>query len=218
MRIPITGGAGFVGSHLSEALLAAGNEIFVPDDLSTGSIDNIAHLKGRTGFACTIDRVFNTWCSLWPRPSVSSSSSSVRCIPSKPTSTGPRVVLRHANKKERLVVISSTSEVYGKNSDVPFREDAELVPRPTSRHRWAYARSKMLDEFLALAYWKERKLPAIVVRLFNTVDRARRVSTGWSCPTSSARPWPGSPSRCSATAASRKASRTLATWLRHSSD
>jgi UDP-glucose 4-epimerase len=180
MRILITGGAGFVGSHLAEALLAAHHDVFILDDLSTGSIDNIAHLKGRTGFNYTIDTVFNDslTAELVDRADVVfhlAAAVGVKLIVERPVHTietnvhGTEVVLRHANKKKKLVVIASTSEVYGKSANAPFHEDADLVLGATTRHRWAYACSKMLDEFLALAYWKERKLPVIVVRLFNTV-------------------------------------------------
>lgn len=180
MRVLITGGAGFVGSHLSEALLAGGHEVFVVDDLSTGSMDNIAHLKGAKGFGYTIDTIFNDslTAELVDRADVVfhlAAAVGVKLIVERPVHTietnvhGTEVVLRHANKKKKPVVIASTSEVYGKSTQVPFREDADLTLGPTAKHRWAYACSKMLDEFLALAYWKERKLPVIVVRLFNTV-------------------------------------------------
>jgi UDP-glucose 4-epimerase len=180
MRFLITGGAGFVGSHLSEALLAQGHEVFVVDDLSTGSIDNIAHLKSAPGFHYTVDTVFNDslTAELVDRADVVfhlAAAVGVKLIVERPVHTiecnvhGTEVVLRHANKKKKLVVIASTSEVYGKSVQVPFREDADLVLGATTKHRWAYACSKMLDEFLALAYWKERKLRTIVVRLFNTV-------------------------------------------------
>ena len=96
---------------------------------------------------------------------------------------GTEVVLKHANKKKKLVVVASTSEVYGKNTDVPFREDADLVMGPTAKHRWAYACSKALDEFLALAYWKEKKLPVIIVRLFNTVGPRQTGQYGMVLPT-----------------------------------
>ena len=105
---------------------------------------------------------------------------------------GTEVILRHAAKKKKLVFIASTSEVYGKSTSVPFREDADLVMGATTRHRWAYACSKALDEFLALAYWKEKKLPVIICRFFNTVGRVRPVSTEWWCRPSSSRPWPAS--------------------------
>ena len=180
MRVLITGGAGFVGSHLSEALLTRGDEVFVLDNLSTGSIDNIVHLKDDPKFRYAIDSVTNEplLAELIDRCDVVvhlAAAVGVRLIVESPVHTietnvhGTEVVLKHANKKKKLVLIASTSEVYGKSTDVPFREDADLVLGPTSKHRWAYACSKMIDEFLALAYWKERKLPVIVVRLFNTV-------------------------------------------------
>lgn len=194
MRILITGGAGFVGSHLSEALLADGHEVFVLDDLSTGSIDNIAHLKMRPGFNYTIDTVFNDslTAELVDRADVVfhlAAAVGVKLIVEQPVHTietnvhGTEVVLRHANKKKKIVVIASTSEVYGKSVQVPFNEEAELVLGATTRHRWAYACSKMLDEFLALAYWKERKLPVIVVRLFNTVGPRQTGQYGMVLPT-----------------------------------
>jgi UDP-glucose 4-epimerase len=180
MRALITGGAGFIGSHLSEALLGAGHQVFVLDNLSTGSIDNIAHLKGRAGFEYVIDSVDNEnlLAELIDRADVVfhfAAAVGVKLIVEQPVHTietnvhGTEVVLKHANKKKKLVVIASTSEVYGKSIDVPFREDSDLVMGPTTKHRWAYACSKAIDEFLALAYWKERKLPVIIVRFFNTV-------------------------------------------------
>jgi nucleoside-diphosphate-sugar epimerase len=180
MRVLITGGAGFVGSHLAEALLERGDEVFVLDDLSTGSIDNIAHLKPHPKFHYTIDTVTNEplLAEMLDRCDTVvhlAAAVGVKLIVEAPVRTietnvhGTEVVLKHANKKKKLVLIASTSEVYGKSAIVPFKEDADLVLGPTSKHRWAYACSKMIDEFLALAYWKERKLPVIIVRLFNTV-------------------------------------------------
>ena len=180
MRALLTGGAGFVGSHLSEALLNHGDEVRVLDDLSTGSIDNIQHLKGRKGFEYVIDTVMNErlTAELIDGADVVfhlAAAVGVKLIVEEPVRTietnvhGTEVVLEHASKKKKLVVIFSTSEVYGKSTAIPFREDTDLVMGPTLKHRWAYACSKALDEFLALAYWKERKLPVIIVRLFNTV-------------------------------------------------
>jgi len=180
VRALITGGAGFIGSHLSEALLDNGHDVLILDNLSTGSIDNIAHLKGRPGFEYFVDTVTNEplLAELIDRSDVVfhfAAAVGVKLIVEQPVYTietnvhGTEVVLKHANKKKKLVVIASTSEVYGKSDDVPFREDSDLVMGPTPKHRWAYACSKAIDEFLALAYWKERKLPVIIVRFFNTV-------------------------------------------------
>jgi nucleoside-diphosphate-sugar epimerase len=180
MRALITGGAGFIGSHLSEALLDAGHQVVILDNLSTGSIDNIAHLKGRQGFAYHIESVNNEplLAELIDHAAVVfhfAAAVGVRLIVEQPVHTietnvhGTEVVLKHANKKKKLVFLASTSEVYGKSNDVPFREDSDLVLGATVKHRWAYACSKAIDEFLALAYWKERKLPVVIVRFFNTV-------------------------------------------------
>ena len=180
MRALITGGAGFIGSHLAEALLDAGHEVDVIDNLSTGSIRNIDHLKTNPKFKYVIDTLTNEslLAELIDRNDVIfhlAAAVGVKLIVEQPVHTietnvhGTEVVLKHANKKKKLVFIASTSEVYGKNTDVPFREDADLVMGATVKHRWAYACSKAIDEFLALAYWKERDLPVIIVRFFNTV-------------------------------------------------
>src|SRR5213594_4548713 len=161
-------------------MLAQGHDVLILDNLSTTSIDTIAHLKGRPGFEYFIDSVENEplLAELIDRSDVVfhfAAAVGVMLIVEQPVHTietnvhGTEVVLKHANKKKKLVVIASTSEVYGKSEDVPFREDSDLVLGPTPKHRWAYACSKAIDEFLALAYWKERKLPVIIVRFFNTV-------------------------------------------------
>jgi UDP-glucose 4-epimerase len=176
----ITGGAGFIGSHLAEALLAAGHQVTVLDNLSTGAMENIEHLKEDLHFRYVIDSVTNepVLAELIDGADVVfhlAAAVGVKLIVEAPVHTietnvhGTEVVLKHANKKKKLVVIASTSEVYGKSTDVPFREDTDLVMGATTKHRWAYACSKAIDEFLALAYWKERKLPVIIVRFFNTV-------------------------------------------------
>ncbi len=180
MRALITGGAGFIGSHLSDALLQEGHQVVIIDNLSTGSIENIRHLKERPGFSYHIDSVDNErlLAELIDDADVVfhfAAAVGVKLIVEQPVHTietnvhGTEVVLKLANKKKKLVVVASTSEVYGKSNDVPFREDSDLVTGPTTKHRWAYACSKAIDEFLALAYWKERKLPVIIVRFFNTV-------------------------------------------------
>jgi UDP-glucose 4-epimerase len=180
MRALLTGGAGFVGSHLADALLSLGDHVTVIDDLSTGSMDNIAHLKGRPGFEYVIDTIMNEslTAELIDRADVVfhlAAAVGVKLIVEAPVRTietnvhGTEVVLKHGAKKGKLTVIFSTSEVYGKSVSVPFSEDADLVMGPTSKHRWAYACSKAIDEFLALAYYKERSLPVVVARLFNTV-------------------------------------------------
>src|SRR5215204_6086641 len=194
MRVLITGGAGFVGSHLSEALLARGDEVYVLDDLSTGSIDNVAHLKSNPKFHYTIDTVTNEplLAEMIDRCDTVvhlAAAVGVKLIVESPVRTietnvhGTEVVLKIASKKRKLVLIASTSEVYGKSAKVPFGEADDLVLGPTSKHRWAYACSKMIDEFLALAYWKERKLPVIVFRLCNTVGPRQTGQYGMVVPT-----------------------------------
>jgi UDP-glucose 4-epimerase len=180
MRVLITGGAGFIGSHLADAYLARGDEVFVLDDLSTGSIDNIRHLRGKSRFHYVIESVHHApiVAELVDQCDVVfhlAAAVGVKLIVESPVRTietnvhGTEVVLAQANKKKKKVLIASTSEVYGLSNQVPFREDGNLVLGPTSRGRWSYACSKAIDEFLALAYWRERKLPTIIVRLFNTV-------------------------------------------------
>jgi UDP-glucose 4-epimerase len=190
----VTGGAGFIGSHLAERLLQAGHEVGVIDNLSTGSIDNIAHLKRMPGFSYVIDTIDNEpllaeWIDRSEVVFHLAAAVGVKLIVERPVHTietnvhGTEVVLKHANKKKKLVVLASTSEVYGKSTDVPFREGAELVLGATVKHRWAYACSKLLDEFLALAYWKERKLPVVIARLFNTVGPRQTGQYGMVLPT-----------------------------------
>lgn len=194
MRALLTGGAGFVGSHLADALLSKGHEVMVIDDLSTGSIDNLTHLKGRPGFEYVIDTVMNEslTAELIDRADVVfhlAAAVGVKLIVEAPVRTietnvhGTEIVLKHGAKKGRLTVIFSTSEVYGKSSAVPFREDADLVMGPTPKHRWAYACSKAIDEFLALAYHREKGLPVVIARLFNTVGPRQTGRYGMVIPT-----------------------------------
>ncbi|PYQ05663.1 MAG: nucleoside-diphosphate sugar epimerase [Acidobacteria bacterium] len=180
MKALITGGAGFLGSHLAEALLARGDTVHILDNLSTGSIDNIEHLKAAPRFHYAIDSVTNepVTAEMIDRVDVVfhlAAAVGVRLIVESPVNTietnvhGTEMVLKLANKKKKKVLVASTSEVYGKSEDVPFHEDADLVMGATTKGRWSYACSKAIDEFLALAYWKEKKLPVVVFRLFNTV-------------------------------------------------
>jgi UDP-glucose 4-epimerase len=176
----ITGGAGFLGSHLAEALIARGDTVYVLDNLSTGSIENIEHLKSDRRFHYAIDSVINepVTAELIDRVDVVfhlAAAVGVRLIVESPVNTietnvhGTEMVLKLANKKKKKVIVASTSEVYGKSEDVPFNEEADLVMGATSKGRWSYACSKAIDEFLALAYHKEKHLPVVIVRLFNTV-------------------------------------------------
>ena len=194
MRILITGGAGFIGSHLSDAYLQRGDEVFVIDDLSTGSIENIRHLKGNPRFHYTIESVHNqpVTAELVDQCDVVfhlAAAVGVKLIVESPVRTietnvrGTEVVLSLANKKKKKVLIASTSEVYGLSAEVPFKEDGNLVMGATTKGRWSYACSKAIDEFLALAYWHEKKLPTIVVRLFNTVGPRQTGRYGMVIPT-----------------------------------
>lgn len=180
MKYLLTGGAGFIGSHLAEALLDRGDEVRVIDDLSTGGIENIQHLKGRRGFNYVLDTVLNrpVMAELVDEADIIlhlAAAVGVRLIVESPVRTietnikGTEMVLELAAKKKKPVVIFSTSEVYGKSNGAKFFETGDLILGPTFKGRWSYAASKIIDEFLALAYYKEKELPVIIIRLFNTV-------------------------------------------------
>src|SRR5262249_11872999 len=194
MRVLITGGAGFIGSHLADAYVERGDEVFVLDDLSTGSIDNIRHLKKHPRFTYTIDSVHNApvVAELVDQCDVVfhlAAAVGVKLIVESPVRTietnvhGTEVVLAQANKKKKKVLVASTSEVYGVSSQVPFREDGNLVMGTSTKGRWSYACSKALDEFLAIAYWREKNLPTVIVRLFNTVGPRQTGRYGMVIPT-----------------------------------
>jgi len=178
--ILITGGAGFIGSHLADALIERGDRVAIIDDLSTGAVANIRHLKGHPNFSYTLDTIANeaVLAELIDESDAVvhlAAAVGVQLIVQSPVRTietnvnGTELVLRWAAKKGKTVLIASTSEVYGKSERAPFREDDDLVLGPSTINRWSYACSKLLDEFLALAYHKERDLPVIIARLFNTV-------------------------------------------------
>jgi UDP-glucose 4-epimerase len=180
LRTLVTGGAGFIGSHLAEALVAEGHEVCALDDLSTGSADNVAALRGNPRFTLVVDTVFNAplVARLVDRADAVfhlAASVGVFQIVESPVRTietnirGTEIVLSNAARDLKPVLLASTSEVYGKSSKVPFAEDDDCVLGPSSKGRWSYAASKLVDEFLAISYWKERNLPTVVARLFNTV-------------------------------------------------
>ena len=178
MKALITGGAGFIGSHLSEYLLEQGHQVFAVDDLSTGNIENILQLKTHPHFHYTIDTIMNVpvTAELVDRCDVVfhlAAAVGVKLIVESPVRTietnikGTEIILELAGKKKKKVLITSTSEVYGKGKNMPFSEDNDLVLGPTHKGRWSYACSKAIDEFLALAYWHEKRLPSVIVRPFN---------------------------------------------------
>lgn len=180
MKVLITGGAGFIGSHLAERYLDRGEEVVIIDDLSTGSVENIRHIKQHPSFSYHIDSVINERLSAELIDDCDivyhlAAAVGVRLIVESPVKTmetnvrATELVLSLAAKKRKRVLITSTSEVYGKREHVPFREDDDLVMGPPSKGRWSYACSKALDEFLAIAYWKEKLVPTVIARLFNTV-------------------------------------------------
>jgi len=204
MKVFITGGAGFIGSHLAGRLLERGDEVLVLDDLSTGSMDNIAHLVGRPGFGYRIGSALDAplVAECVDRCDVTvhlAAAVGVRLIIERPVHTietnirATEVVLAAAAKKQKLVLIASTSEVYGKSTRIPFTEDADLQLGPTTHSRWAYACSKALDEWLGLAYQREKQVPVIVVRFFNTVGPRQTGRYGMVLPNFAAQALAGEP-------------------------
>ena len=194
MRFLITGGAGFIGSHLCDHLLALGHRVTIIDDLSTGSMDNICEAKSNSRFEYCIDTIFDKHllAELIDEADVVfhlAAAVGVRNIVESPVRTietnvgGSELVLGLAAKKKKRVLITSTSEVYGKSNKFPFSEDDDLVLGPTTKGRWSYACSKAIDEFLALAYYRERNLPVTIVRLFNTVGPRQTGRYGMVLPT-----------------------------------
>lgn len=194
MNVLITGGAGFIGSHLSEHLLRNGHRVAVLDDLSTGAVENIDHLASNPSFTAIIASIFDETelgrqidrCDTVVHLAA---AVGVKLIIEAPVRTietnvaGTEIVLRHASRSGKRVLIASTSEVYGKRTSVPFAEDSDLLIGPPHHNRWAYACSKALDEFLGLAYCKEQQLPVVIVRLFNTVGPRQTGRYGMVLPT-----------------------------------
>jgi nucleoside-diphosphate-sugar epimerase len=194
MRALITGGAGFIGSHLAERLLARGDEVAVLDDLSTGSLENIRDAINDPHFSfvegsVTDDAAVAPLVEWADTVYHLAAAVGVKLVVKHPIHTihtnvhGTETLLRHAADGSKRCIVVSTSEVYGKTSVVPFREDADLVLGPPSKTRWGYAASKLLDEFIALGYWKEQQLPVTVVRLFNTVGPRQSSRYGMVLPT-----------------------------------
>ena len=193
MAILVTGGAGFIGSHLVERLIAAGQHVLVLDDLSTGQFTNVAHLEGRPGFelrvasvcdAAVVDRCVEECSAVYHL----ASAVGVRLVVEQPVKTietivnGTDTVLKACARYRRPVLLTSTSEVYGKGIKIPFSEGDDCVMGPTTTRRWAYACAKALDEFLALAHWHETRLPVVVARLFNTVGPRQTARYGMVVP------------------------------------
>ena len=204
MKIFITGGAGCIGSHLATRFLDRGDRVLLLDDLSTGSMDNLAHLAGRDGFEYRIGSALDVplVAECLDRCDATvhlAAAVCVRLIVERPVHTietnirATEVVLAAAAKKQKPVLLASTSEVYGKSAKIPFAEDDDLQLGPTTHSRWAYACSKALDEWLGLAYYRERKVPVTVVRFFNTVGPRQTGRYGMVLPNFAAQALTGEP-------------------------
>lgn len=204
MKVFITGGAGFIGSHVADALIDRGDTVLILDDLSTGSMENIDHLVGRDGFEYRIGSATDVplVSELVDRCDATihlAAAVGVKLIVEKPVHTietnvrATEVVLGAAAKKQKLVVLASTSEVYGKGIKIPFSEEDDLKLGSTSHSRWAYACSKALDEWLALAYYHEKHVPVIVIRFFNTVGPRQTGRYGMVLPTFASQAVAGEP-------------------------
>ena len=194
MNVLITGGAGFIGSHLADHLLGNGHRVVVLDDLSTGTTANIDHLASNSDFTPVVASIFDEAelvkqvdrCDIVVHLAAAVGVKLIIDTPVRTIETnvaGTEIVLRHASRSGKRVLIASTSEVYGKRTSVPFAEDSDLLIGPPHHNRWAYACSKALDEFLGLAYWKEQRLPVVIVRLFNTVGPRQTGRYGMVLPT-----------------------------------
>jgi len=204
MKVLITGGAGFIGSHLAEKLLMEGDEVYILDDLSTGCVENIGHFQQHPKFHYYFDTILNRLllAELVDRADIIyhlAAAVGVRLIVESPVRTietnvkGTEHLLEFASKRSKTVIIASSSEVYGKASKLPFKEEDDLVLGPTIKGRWSYACSKALDEFLALAYWKEKNCPVIIVRFFNTVGPRQTGQYGMVLPRFVSQSLAGSP-------------------------
>ena len=204
MKVFITGGAGFIGSHLATRFLDRGDRVLLLDDLSTGSMDNLAHLAGRPGFEYRIGSALDVplVAECLDRCDATvhlAAAVGVRLIVERPVHTietnirATEVVLAAAAKKQKPVLLASTSEVYGKSAKIPFAEEDDLQLGPTTHSRWAYACSKALDEWLGLAYYREKKVPVTVVRFFNTVGPRQTGRYGMVLPNFAAQALTGEP-------------------------
>ena len=204
MRVLVTGGAGFIGSHLAEALVSAGHGVVILDNLSTGSLSNLEPLKSSPECRCVTESVDNDpvlaehvdWADIVVHLAA---AAGVKLLIDSPVSAietninGTERVLQRASKKKKLVLLASTADVYGKTPKLPCREDDDILIGRPARARWAYACSKALDEFLALAYWKERELPVVILRIFNTIGLRQTARYGMVAPTFVRQALEGSP-------------------------